>query len=373
MVKYTSRINNPRTKIKLPLKDKTMPSKVAQAVKAVPKPIAENIPVVASSAKDSYPKLEGGKISADQAKKLKSVAKKVAPVIKKVVQKIKQVHVARAGIPMGGKFQDQADALDDATIDQLDPHVFTHMLNNMDMPTHNLLKGIAANYLGVEHPMRLITRSALGGDFKFPKHLSRIAMRDIVKANSPQQLASALHSEIMDMQSGKLSREEMGGGLFSSLKTLVKRGVKGARTALTALGKGAAGAVKAISKGAAGAQHIGKSVNNALMQGIAVANALSPIITEVFPASEGILKSGIGHAKAASELTKRGIDIAERVGQVADKPGEAFARALGELSAPIVAEPPAEVGGAIVPQGHGLDLSNVDTGDSDISGPKFVS
>ncbi len=343
MVKYRSRVNTPFTTVTK--KDKQMATKVAQAKKSSPRPINKSTVVA-------------GKISAKQAAN-----------VSRVIKAIKQVHVARAGIPMGGKYPPQADLLDDDTIDQLDPHVFTHMLNNMDMPTHNILKGIASNFLGIEHPMRLITKRVLGGDFKFPKHLSKIAMRDIVKANSPQQLAGALHSEIVDMQSGKLSREEVGGGLFASLKTLVKRGIKGARTALQALGKGAKGAVEAISKGAAGAQHIGKSVNNALMQGIEVANALSPIITELFPASEGVIKSGIGKAKALSELANRGVDIAERVGRVADDPGRALAEALGEISAPIVVDMPSSE----EPTGSGLDLSNAERDGSDISGPQFVS
>lgn len=357
-----------------------MATQVVNASKVDAKPIAKNIP-----SGGSVPLPPGSAASGSNTVK-EAVKKKAAPLIKKAVpkvvaaiKKIKMSHVPNAGIPMfGGAFPEQADALDDETIDQLDPHVFTHMLGNMDMPTHNILKGIASNYLGVEHPMRLITKKALGGDFIFPKHLSKIALRDVMKANSPQQLAGALHSEVMDMNMGKLSREEMGGGLFASLKMLVKKGVKGSRKALKALGSGAKKAVEAVSKGAKGAQHIGRSVNNALLQGVAVANALEPIITEVFPASEGVLKSGIGHAKAASELVKRGINISERVGQVADDPAAAFARALGELSAPIVQNLPAAEkapeGGALTePHGVGLDLSNQSESGSETSGPRYVS
>lgn len=367
MVKYISRVKNQfRTIPDKPTKQ--MATKVVNAKKAVPKPIAANIPTGGTiPVAGSIP--VAGKISAKQAEGIKKVIAKATPILKNVVKKIKQVHVARAGIPMGGAFQAQAEPLSDSAIDQLDPHVFTHMLNNMDMPTHHILKGIASNFLGVEHPLRLITKKALGGDFKFPKHLSRIAMRDIMKANSPQQLAGALHSEIVDMQSGKLSREEMGGGLFSSLKTLVKRGIKGARTALGALGKGAASAVKAIASGAKGAQHIGKSVSNALMQGIDVANALSPIITDVFPASEGVIRSGIGHANALKELSDRGINVASQVQKVTElDPVQKFVQALGKEDDPVIPLKQPET-----PIGAGLDLSNADVDGSDVSGPRFVS
>jgi hypothetical protein len=374
MVKYKSRVNTSLGTIKNK-PTKRMATKVANTNKSNLKPLAENIPNETGGAINP----QVSRTTAKQAavKKVAPVIKKVAPAVVKAVKKIKMSHVPNAGIPMfGGAFPEQADALDDETIDQLDPHVFTHMLGNMDMPTHNILKGIAANYLGVEHPMRLITKKALGGDFSFPKHLSKIALRDVMKANSPQQLAGALHSEVMDMNMGKLSREEMGGGLFASLKMLVKKGVKGSRKALKALGSGAKKAVEAVSKGAKGAQHIGKSVNNALLQGIQVANALEPIITEVFPASQGVLKEGIGKAKAASELVKRGVNISQRVGEVADDPAAAFARALGELSAPIVQDLPAaepKAGALEEPHGVGLDLSNQSESGSEISGPRFIS
>lgn len=310
----------------------------------------------------------------------KEVAKRVAPVVKRAVQAVRERRSLGAAIPVGGVIpaSPHGEPISEAAIDQLDPHVFIHMMNNMDMPTHQMLKGIASNFLGIEHPLKQITRGALGGDFTFPKNLSKIAMRDIIKAKSPQELAGALHSEWLDMMSGKLSAEEMGGGLFSSLKTLVKKGVKGARTALKALGKGAATAVRAVSAGAKGAQHIGKSVSNALMQGIEVANALSPIIQEVFPQTEGVLKAGLGKANAANELLKRGIDIAART-EKAVEPGVRFAELLGDIGDPIIVQmPQEEVGagltvGGDLPQGQGLDLSNAEREGSEISGPRFVS
>ncbi len=305
----------------------------------------------------------GGKISAAQAKKVSAVAKKVIankPAIKKFVQRI-----FGASVPIGGALPQTHGPLSDGTIDQLDPHVFTHMLANMDLPTHNMLQGIASNYLGMEHPYRLITREALGGDYTFPKHLSKIAMRDVMKSSTPQQLAGALHSEIMDMSSGKLTSEEFGGGLFASLKTLVKRGIKGAPGALKSLGKGAIKGVQLISKGLKSGQMIGKSVSNALHQGIEVANALSPIIQTVFPGSKGVLQAGIGHVGALKELADRGIDLASKTEQAID-PVVQFANLLGPVDAPIVQQVPS------IPVGAGLDMNNQDSG-SDVSGERFVS
>jgi hypothetical protein len=294
--------------------------------------------------------------------KIKPLAQSAAPVLRKIASAVRARRDRLGGVlPVGGALADSPEPLDDSTIEQLAPHVFIHMLGNMDMPTYNMVQGIAANFLNMEHPMRKIVGGALQGDFVFPKNLSKIAMRDVLKAPTPQALGGALHSEWLDMMSGKLSREEVGGGLFSSLKTLVKRGVKGARTALTAVGKGAASAVRALSSGAMGAQMIGKSVSNALMQGIEVANALSPVIQTVFPATEGILKSGLGKANAANELVKRGIKLSGQVEQaVAPVVG-----ALGAVDAPIVVDQQ--------PVGAGLDLSNADPDGTEDSGPRFVS
>ncbi len=297
------------------------------------------------------------------APKVGAIAKKVAPVIKKVLQSR-----LGAALPIGGRLPLSSEPLSDATIDQMTPLPFIHMLGTMDMPTFHMIQGIASNFLRTEHPLRLITNRALGGSFDFPKNMSKIAMRDVLKAQSPQQLSNALHSEWVDMMSGKLSQEEIGGGLFSSLKTLVKKGVKGAKQALSALGTGAAGAVRAISSGAMGAQMLGKSVMNALMQGLEVANALSPIIQEVFPSSEGILQAGIGHANAAQELLNRGVDLSEQI-ESAVAP---VVSQLGPVDAPIVVQP--EVGQA-EPIGAGLDSMQVSPEDVSLSdtGPRFVS
>ena len=344
-------------------------SRVQHTLKTAPNP----------TKKEMASKLAQAKSKSSKARPLvKAVATKVAPLVKKVVSNIRQSR--GAAIPVGGVLPTAPEILSNGTIDQLSPHVFIHMMNNMDMPTFQILKGIGANYLGTEHPLRKITRAALGGDFVMPKSVSRIAMRDIVgKAQTPQQLAGALHSEWLDMMSGKLSQEEVGGGLFASLKTLVKKGVAGGKKALRALGTGAAQAVRAVSAGAMGAQHIGKSVNNALIQGLEVANALSPIIQTVFPQTEGLLRSGLGKAQAAKELLDRGINIS---GQVEQKLAPAI-DILGPLDAPITL--PFERGGdlpseapqvsqpVVEPVGAGLDAMSADTSGSDISGPRFVS
>lgn len=345
MVKYKSRVKSGLKPLQETPKNKDMASKVLDNKKPRTKPI------------------QAALSSALNKSGVAPIVKRVAPIVKAAVQRR-----FGAALPVGGKLPASLEPLSDRTIDQLSPHVFVHMLGSMDMPTFHMLQGIAANYLGMEHPLRLITKQALGGDFTFPKRLSKIAMRDVMKAQSPQQLSHALHSEWIDMMQDKLSQEEVGGGLFSSLKTLVKKGVSGGKKALGALASGAAQAVRFVSAGAMGAQMVGKSVSNALMQGLEVANALSPVIQQVFPQTEGILKAGLGHAEAAKELLDRGIDIS---GQVERAVAPAI-DVLGPLDAPI-AFPFNE------PVGSGLD--NVDAsalnksgedGPED-TGPRFVS
>lgn len=304
------------------------------------------------------------------------VTQRVAPVIKKVAPTVRAAVQRRLGasLPVGGVLPSSIEPLSDSTIDQMTSLPFIHMLGTMDMSTFHMLQGIASNFLRTEHPLRAITQRALGGSFDFPKNLSKIAMRDVLKASTPQQLSHALHGEWVDMMSGKLSPDEVGGGLFSSLKTLVKKGVAGGKKALSALAAGAAGAVRAVSAGAMGAQMIGKSVSNALMQGLEVANSLSPIIQEVFPSSEGILKAGLGHANAANELVNRGINIA---GQV-EKAVAPVVSQLGPIDAPIIVRPAsASIDPSLIQQpiGAGLDTAQVTADDvsRDDTGPRFVS
>ncbi len=335
MVKYKSRVGGSLNKVQNKSNPKQMASKVLEK-KAVARAVAP---------------------------KVAAIAKRVAPVIKKVLQSR-----LGAALPVGGRLPAGSEPLSDETIDQMTPLPFIHMLGSMDLPTYHMLQGIASNFLRTEHPLRQITQRALGGSFDFPKNISKIAMRDVLKSSTPQMLSGALASEWEDMMAGKLSSEEVGGGLFASLKTLVKKGVKGAKTALSALGRGAAGAVRAISAGAMASGMIGKSVSNALMQGLEVANSLSPIIQEVFPKSEGILKAGLGHANAAQELLNRGIDISQRVEQAVAP----VVSALGPIDAPIVVSPSVAQS---QPLGAGLDQMQVEPADvsADDTGPRFVS
>ncbi len=315
---------------------------------------------------------KGGKITAKKvlanpkAKPLiKKVVQSVAPIAQKVFSAIKEKRGAAlpigGAIPVGG-----GPMIEPELIDQLSPQVYIHALANMDMPTFNMLKGIAANYLQVQHPVAAITRHLLGGDFVHPKSISKIATRDIMKAATPQQYSEALHSEWMDMMANRLSPAERGGGLFASLKMLVKKGVSGAGKALKSVAAGAKSAVRALSAGAMGAQMIGKSLSNAIMQGVEVANVLAPAVGTVFPKAEGIIRTGVDKANAANELLKRGVDISQKV-----ETGLApVIQQLGPIDDPIV------VGLEQEPVGAGLDDLQMDAADveqSDISGPRFIS
>ncbi len=340
MVKYSSRVKSGLKPLQKESK-KEMASKVLErSPEANKTKIAEAInaskkPIITNNIKDNIR------------------TKVVQAVKKKAIQKKKG-----GALPTSKRISDE-------TINQMTHVPFIHMLGGMDMPTHHILQGIASNYLKAEHPMRLITKHALGGNFEFPKHLSKIAMRDVMKAQSPQQLSHALHSEWMDKLQGKLSQAELGGGLFASLKTLVKKGIAGGKKGLSALAKGAAQAVRAVSAGAKGAQHIGKSVSSALDKGLEVANSLSPIIQQVFPESEGILRTGLGHANAAKELLDRGIDISSQV----EKAIAPAIDVLGPLDDPIAfpfeQEQQVEKGGAM--QEYPEERINEE------SGPRFVS
>lgn len=315
---------------------------------------------------------KGGKISAKKvlanpkAKPIiQKIVKSVAPIASKVISAIKERRGAAlpigGAIPVGG-----GPMIEPELIDQLSPQVYIHALANMDMPTFNMLKGIAANYLQVQHPMAALTKHLLGGDFVHPKSISKIATRDIMKAATPQQYSEALHGEWLDMMNGRLSEAEKGGGLFASLKLLVKKGVTGAKKALTSVAAGAKSAVRALSSGAMGAQMIGKSLSNAIMQGVEVANVLAPAVGAVFPKAEGIIRTGVDKANAANELLKRGVDISQKV-----ETGLApIVAGLGPIDAPLVTELVQE------PVGAGLvadDMDAAGTQQSDISGPRFVS
>ena len=327
-------------------KPKEMADKVAKSTKAIKKPVKKSKPKPKTNKGGAIP--VGGAI-------------KVGGAIS-----------SGGAISVGGKVSANTSMLSNETIDQLEPHVFTHMLLNMDAPTYEMIRSIAANYLRMQHPLQRITKAALGGSFEMPKSLSRISMKDIYNARSPQHLANALHSEVNDWYDGKVNEQEFGGGLFSSLKTAVKKGINGSKRALKALGSGAAQAVRIFSAGAKAAGMHGKAINNTLKKGIEIANAISPVIQQVFPKTQGVLKAGLGHAEAASELLTHGINVSERV---ADKLKPAI-DILGDINDPIVL--PFEKGGSLksggtLPVGAGVDSMEAKVQGSDISGPLFVS
>ena len=296
----------------------------------------------------------------------------IPPTPKDKKVKIASLTPAKKKAPPQSKPVKVTQPFSDDTIDQMTHVPFIHMFGSMDMPTFNMVQGIASNYLRMEHPMRLITKQSLGGDFSFPKYLSKIAMRDVMKAQSPQQLSHALHSEWVDKLDKKLTNAELGGGLFASLKTLVKKGVSGGKKALSSLASGAAQAVRHVSSGAKGAQLIGKSVSNALQHGLEVANSLAPIIQEVFPQTEGLLRLGLGHANASKELLDRGIDISRQV----EKAIQPSIDILGPIDAPIIVSHLQDRAKTQqTPLGAGLDDMQGDPEDrvNEESGPRFVS
>ncbi len=217
----------------------------------------------------------------------------------------------------------QPDDIDNMSIQEM-----IHTLGSMDMQTYHTLQGLAAAHLNHPHPLATGLKLGLGGSFIHPKNISKLATKDILKANTPQQLSRSLHSEFMDMKRGM----DVGGGLFSSLKMLVKRGVAGSRQALSALGEGAKKAVKGLSSGVSTAGMVGKSLSNAIKQGIQIANVISPALSQLSPAAGELLQRGVGAAEQAQKLAERGV-------QVSQLSQEVLLPLLGAIDAPLVSLP----------------------------------
>lgn len=315
MVKYSSRVNIKPRKSKKQVKKMTTQDQPSE--------------IILSSKKDNID--VGGVISSGGAikkEKIATVLKKAAPIVKKLIPKIKTAVQKKYGaaLPVGGVIA-TGGILNPDDIDNLPWQAMIHTLGAMDQPTYHMLQGLAAAHLGQTHPYAAPLKAALGGSFIHPKNISRLATKDILKANSPQILSTSLHNEWLDMMNGK----DVGGGLFSSLKMLAKRGVAGAKSALSAVSKGAQSAVKALSSGAKTAGMIGKSLSNAINQGIEIANVLQPAIGALHPATGELITKGVTTAKDLQAQVKRGTALATQV-------AEGLEPILGSINAPRVGD-----------------------------------
>lgn len=234
--------------------------------------------------------------------------------------------VARAVIPKVKAAVQRLRTPED--VDNMSWEQMIHTLGSMSAEQHHVLQGLASSMLGMPHPLAAHIKAGLGGSFVHPKSVARMATRDILKAPTAQKLSQALHAEWMDMMAGK----DVGGGLFSSLKMLLKKGVSGAKSAISSVAEGAKGAVRALAAGAGAANMVGKSVSNAIDKGLQVASVLSPAVGAVSPALGTQLERGVSAAQRAQELVGRGTEIA---GQVSTGLAP-IVQQLGAIDAPLV-------------------------------------
>ena len=326
MVKYSSRVNTKPRKSKSVKKMSTsdQPSEVIlqsdrnDNIEPQGGAISTGGAISSGGSLQTGGKLQKGKVGAV----LKKVVQNVAPKVRAAVQQ-------RLGVvlPMGGALPTGGAILQPEDIDNLSWQQMIHTLGGMDLQTYHMLQGLAAAHLGQAHPLAAPLKASLGGSFIHPKNVSRMATKDIMKAPNPQILSRALHNEWLDMMSGK----DVGGGLFSSLKMLVKKGVAGGKKALSAIASGAKSAVRILSSGAMAGQMVGKSLSNAIKQGVEIANAVQPALTQLSPAAGELLGRGTELAQRGQAVVERGVQIGSQVENVLNP-------ILGAIDAPRVGE-----------------------------------
>ena len=164
-----------------------------------------------------------------------------------------------------------------------------HSLGYMSSPEFHVLQGMASTFLpSIIHPLKKPIMSALGGAFIHPSGVSPIATMDILKAPTSRDLAGALHAEFMAQEGGAV-----GGGLFSSLKNVFKKGISG------------------IGKGAKAAVRIGKTLANVLTRGAEIAKVFQVPLGLVSPSAAALLGRGIEAAETVQRGIGLGIPIAE--------------------------------------------------------------
>ena len=165
-----------------------------------------------------------------------------------------------------------------------------HSVGHMDNAQYHTLQGVASGFLpSIAHPLKVPYVAALGGSFVHPIGISKVATRDILKAPNQRHLSGMLHSEYLDHQAGR----NVGGGLFDSLKHVVKKGVTG------------------LAKGAKSALGIGKKLQSALQKGTAIAKTFQEPLSAAFPKAGELLSSGV----SAAEALEAGIGVGLAAGE----------------------------------------------------------
>lgn len=180
-------------------------------------------------------------------------------------------------------------------VDKLSHNDMIQVLQHMAPSQFHILQGVAGAHLPqfTNHPITGIAKKVLGGSFVHPRSISKMATRDITRAITPQQLATALHMEMLDMRKG----QDVGGGLLDSLKHHFKRGFEG------------------LKSGVSAGNRIGNVLNSALKTGIQAGQAFSPILQTLFPESTDLIKGGLSSVEALQVGLEKGIRIGEQVEQ----------------------------------------------------------
>ncbi len=253
----------------------------------------------------------GGKLPVKRV--IKKVAKRAAPLIKKAVAAKRARAAASAS-----EFEDlpeppEEDAIGGALgtggalrtggvlpvggakiqgfVSNMSYPQMIHTVGHMDAPTYHALQGVASMFLPkIVHPLKRPYMAAFGGAIHAPG-VSRVATADILKAPSGAHLSAALHQEWLDQQAGR----NVGGGLFDSLKMVIKKGVS------------------AVSKGAKVALGVGKKLRDALSKGTAIAKSFEAPLTAVLPGAGALLRKGITGAEALQEGLGVGLAAGEKI------------------------------------------------------------
>lgn len=170
----------------------------------------------------------------------------------------------RQSFPKGGRFpksfKNQIQEFKSEYVERLHPHHIIHSIQHMTPHEFGLIRGVASNFLKIPHPMDNHLKNHLGS-FTFPKGISKVAMRDILKVKSPHHLAEALHGEYMDFKKGI----KTGGGLFDSIKSIFKKGLS---------------KTKGLSKGVV---NVSSSFDKIMKRGLIIAEAIEPLVELIDP------------------------------------------------------------------------------------------
>ncbi len=184
--------------------------------------------------------------------------------------------------PKGGSFKNIIKQFQSSHVDNFHPLHMIHSVQHMTPHEFGLCRGIASNFLKIPHPMDGHLKRHLD-NFKIPKGISKVALRDIIKAKSPHHLAEALHSEFLDMKKGM----KVGGGLFDSMKSVFKKGLSGSKR-LTS-----------------GIVNVSKSFDNIMKRGLLIAEAIEPLVEIIDP--------DLGRAFSSAVKTARAIKTGAKV------------------------------------------------------------